>query len=371
MPRFFIALALMLIILMPAIAQDSPMTATTYRQAYVHQGPGITYLESDVLNAGIPVELVERNALGNWLRIQRSDNGVRVLDGWILSAYLNQTPEIQYGDLPITTLPDAAIENVSSQSAAEIYAQSVIPSISPAMLEIYELGQSLGNHPNVITKVGDSLSASDQYIQIFEEDAYNLGAYAYLEDTLLYYRDGTNRESVAAQIGMSSYVVFDPLWATNEACEANETPLACEYRITKPSIAFILFGPNDVRSMNETEYHEQMRLIVEETLDAGIIPVLFTFGVHPDDELYFQVMNFNIEILHLGAEYEIPVINLWAALQALPEYGLDEDHIHLLRSGFMVLKYDTGHESFYGTSLQNLLVLRTLYEIHQTIGANP
>lgn len=346
------------------------MTATTYRQAYVHEGPGITYIETDVLNPGIPVELVERNALGNWVHVQRSDNGIRLLDGWILSAYLNQTPELQYGDLPISDLPDAAPENVTSQSVAELYAQPVIPSISPAMLEVYELGQSLGNHSNVITKVGDSLSASDQYINVFEEDAYNLGAYAYLEETLLYYRDGTNRESIAAQIGMSTYVVFDPLWATHEDCQANESPLACEYRLMQPSIAFILFGPNDVRSMNETEYHQQMSLIIEETLNAGIIPVLFTFGVHPDDELYFQAMNLNLEILSLGAEYEIPVINLWAALQALPEYGLDEDHVHLLRSGFNVLKYDTGHESFYGTSLQNLLVLRTLYEIQQTLGAN-
>jgi hypothetical protein len=368
--HFLVTCIMLCLAIIPGLAQANPITATTYRQTFVHAGPNITYIETDVLNAGIPVEVVERNSLGNWLRVQRSDNGIRVLDGWILSAYLNQTPELQYGDLPIGDLADAAPENVTSQTLAEIYSQPLIPKISPAMLEVYAHGQELGNHPNVITKVGDSLSASDQYINTFEAEGYNLGAYSYLEDTLLFYRDNSDRESIAAQIGMSTYVVFDPLWATDERCDANESPLACEYRLTKPSLAFILFGPNDVRSMTEAEYHEQMRLIIEETMENGIIPVLFTFSAHPDDALYWQAMNFNVELLHLAADYEIPLINLWAAAQALPDYGLDDDHIHLTHSGFDVLKYDTGHESFYGTSLQNLLVLRTLYEIQESLGEN-
>jgi hypothetical protein len=361
---------ILFLMLSPSFAQESPITATTYRQTFVHEGPNITYIETDVLNPGIPVEVVQRNNLGSWVRVQRSDNGNLVLDGWILSAFLNSTPELQYGDLPISDLADAAPENVLSQTLAELYTQPLIPSISPAMLEVYAQGQELGNHANVITKVGDSLSASDQYINIFEAEGYNLGAYSYLEPSLLFYRDGTDRESIAAQIGMSTYVVFDPLWATDEDCEANESPLACEYRLTKPSVAFILFGPNDVRSMTETEYHEQMRLIVEETMETGIIPVLFTFSAHPDDNLYWQAMNFNLELINLVAEYEIPLINLWAASQALPDFGLDDDHVHLTHSGFDVLKYDSGHESFYGTSLQNLLVLRTLYEIQETLGEN-
>jgi hypothetical protein len=366
--RLLLLCAILLTLLSSSFAQESPITATSYRQTFVHEGPNITYIETDVLNAGIPVEVVERNSLGNWVRVQRSDNGIIVMDGWILSAFLNSNRDLQYGDLPISDLADAAPENVPSQTLAQLYSQPLIPSISPAMREVYAHGQELGNYPHVITKVGDSLSASDQYINIFEAEGYNLGAYSYLEETLLFYRDETDRESIAAQIGMSTYVVFDPFWATDEGCEANESPLACEYRLRKPSVAFILFGPNDVRSMTETEYHEQMRLIVEETIGDGIIPVLFTFSAHPDDSLYWQSMNFNLELMDLAAEYEIPLINLWAAAQALPDYGLDDDHIHLTHSGFDVLKYDTGHESFYGTSLQNLLVLRTLYELQEAIG---
>ncbi|MCB9452544.1 MAG: hypothetical protein H6672_13995 [Anaerolineaceae bacterium] len=349
--------------------QSIVFETTSYRQVFVYVGPSITYPQQvDILNPGVPVQVVERNSIGNWVRVQRWADGELMMDGWILSGYLNSVPELQYGDLPVTSLPDAAPENVNSPSLATLYQQPVIPTLSAAIREVFERGQAAGNHADVITKVGDSLSASVSYITIFSEDGYALGPYGYLEPTLLYYRDSTAGESIAAQIGMSTYVVFDPFWATDERCEPNESPLACEYRVKQPSVAFILFGPNDVRSMTETEYHEQMRMIIEETLAAGIIPVLMTFSAHPDAELYWQAINFNIELVRLTDEYEVPLINLWAAVQPLPEYGLDEDRIHLAPSGFTVLKYDTGHEAFYGISLQNLLVLRTLDEIRLSLG---
>ncbi len=59
----------------------------------------------------------------------------------------------------------------------------------------------------------------------------------------------------------------------------------------------------------------------------------------------------------------MPLINLWSAARALPNYGLDVDRIHMLTSGFDYLYYATGHEAWYGVSLQNLLALRMWYEI--------
>jgi len=236
------------------------------------------------------------------------------------------------------------------------------------MVEVYESGQELGNHSDVITKVGDSLSASTQYLTPFSRDDYILGPYDYLETALLYYGESAADDSIAAQIGMSSYAVFDAFWANNEDCEPNESPLACEYRLKQPSVSFIMFGPNDVRSMNDEQYAGQMRQIVEETIEAGVIPVVSTFSVDLDDELYWQAINFNRQLLAIADEYQIPLINLWAATTILPVYGLDEDRIHLKHSGFSNLKYDSGHEIWYGLSLQNLLALRTLHEIYMTLG---
>jgi hypothetical protein len=368
--RYCLFIIGMLLLFLPVSAQnmDAPIETTAYRQVIVYSGPGITFPEVTVLNAGIPATIVERNNIGNWVRVQRYDNENVVMDGWVISGYLNLPPELQYGDIPVNTeLADADTSTVDSASMAELYNLPIIPTLSDAMVEVFQRGQFVGNHADVITKVGDSLSAAEQYISIFSEAEYILGPYAYLESTLLYYRDSTAHDSIASQIGMTSYAVFDPFWADEEVCESGETPLACEYRLHKPSIAFIIFCGNDVRHMTDEDYGVQMQMVVEESIEAGVIPVLFTCSTHPVEEFFWQSINFNLRIKALAEHYEIPVINLWAAARHLPEFGLDEDLIHLRHSGFNFLKYDAGQEAYSGISMQNLLVLRTLHEIRTTL----
>ena len=103
--------------------------------------------------------------------------------------------------------------------------------------------------------------------------------------------------------------------------------------------------------------------IVEATLAQGVIPVLTTFSTHPDEEFYWVSFQFNGVLIDIANEYEVPLMNMWTASRELPDYGLDEDLIHLNHSGFEYLIYSTGHETYYGISLFNLLALRTLHEL--------
>ena len=348
-----------------------PYETTAYRRLIVYAGPGETHPQADILNPGVPVKIVERNHTGNWVRVIRTtEDGTVVMDGWVISAFLNQDENLKYSQIPVNrSLPDHVPDTIQDGvSIAELYSLPVMPELSDEMIEIYKRGQFLGNHSNVITKVGDSLSASDKYLTVFAQPDYDLGPYDYLEDTLNFYSASVSGTNVASRIGLSTYVVFDPLWADKDLCQPNESPLDCEYRIKQPSVSFILFGPNDVRSMTETEYGEQMRLIVEATLERGIIPVVFTFSADPDVELWWQSINFNRELMTIAEEYKIPVINLWVATRLLPEYGLDVDGIHLAHSGYFYLKLSNGDEAFYGVTLQNLLALRMLDEIRKTVG---
>lgn len=347
-----------------------PYETTAFRQLVMYQGPGYTHLQADILNPGLPIKIIERNHTGNWVRVIRTDGDTIVQDGWVESAYLNQDENLKYSEIPVNLdIPDHNPENSGEgEWVKELLALPIMPELSDEMVEIYKRGQFLGNHSNVITKVGDSLSVSDKYLTIFAQEDYDLGPYDYLEDTLNYYAESTAEASVAAKIGLSTYVVFDPLWADKEVCQPNESPIDCEYRIKQPSVAFILFGPNDVRSMNEVEYGEQMRMIVETTLERGIIPVVFTFSADPEVELWWQSVNFNVQLIQIAEEYKIPVINLFAATRWMPDYGLDEDGIHLAHSGYFYLKLSNGDEAFYGVTLQNLLALRMLDEIRKTVG---
>ena len=72
------AVLLCLLTLSSAAAQKStatpdpdPTMTTSYQQVVVYAGPGITYQQNNLLNPGIPAQIVERNAVGTWLHLQR------------------------------------------------------------------------------------------------------------------------------------------------------------------------------------------------------------------------------------------------------------------------------------------------------------
>lgn len=347
---------------------DSLHLIAPREQAIVRQGPGHTHLQVNQLDWQDTITILERNRAGNWLHIRVQRGAGVVIDGWVMTGHLILDEAVHLSEVPVNAnIPDANPSTVNSRSMARLYSVPVIPSVSGAMQEIFVRGQQLGNYRNVITKIGDSLSVSRIYLTSMSRGDHELGPYDFLEETIVYFGASMAEPSVASRIGLSSIAVFDPVWADAQLCESNESPLACEYRRKKPSVAFILFGPNDVRSMDDDRYGMQMRMIVEESLTAGVIPVLSTFSVDPDDEFWWQAINFNLVLVDIAAEYEVPIINLWSAARPLPDYGLDEDGVHLKHSGYENLYYATGHEAYYGVSLQNLLSLCMLDELRRAM----
>jgi len=117
--------------------------------------------------------------------------------------------------------------------------------------------------------------------------------------------------------------------------------------------------------VDEVTFAGQLRRIVDESLVAGVIPVLFTFSYNPQAELWPQAVNLNLAVTEVAAEKRVPVVNLWLAARILPDYGLDVDQIHLKNSGFGFIKFTGGNEAFYGVTLQNLLALSVLDEVRQ------
>ncbi|MEL7235099.1 MAG: hypothetical protein AAGK74_11410, partial [Chloroflexota bacterium] len=277
-----------------SLTQAADFTTTTaHSRVTLYSGPGHTYTPAGVLNPGLDIRVVERNTTGNWVRVQRLEDGNEIAqDGWIMLGFLNIPEELRFSEVPITARADADPDNIDSRSMRQLYSVPVIPEISERVVEIYEQGQVFERDPNTFTKIGDSLSADPFYLQIVGAEERVLGPYDYLEDTVDFYGANTDG-SVAAQKGLSTIVVFDPFWASGDICEPNESPLECEYRLRNPSIAFIMFGPNDVLSMDFERYGENMRQITEETIALGIIPVLSTFSYHPDHEQWWPSVEFN------------------------------------------------------------------------------
>ena len=198
-----------------------------------------------------------------------------------------------------------------------------------------------------------------------------LGPYDYLADTIAYFGASTSVDSTAAHVGMNTYTVLDPTWADKTICQPNELPLDCEYRRKRPSIALIMYGPNDVLHISDVEFDVQMRAIVDDTINHGIIPVLSTFSYDPNARMWNQAVQFNLRLIKIANDYHVPLINLWLAARALPAYGLDTDHTHMKHWGLDNLSFADGYVAFSGAALRNLLSICTLDEIRRTVILDP
>jgi hypothetical protein len=362
---------LMLCLRLPLSAQadsaPAPVQTVIIRHAVIHAGPGETYSQEGALYPGTTVTILERNMIGNWLHIQYGDpaNGTQA-DGWLITSALRLPSDFRLSSITINAdLPDADLSNINNESLAALYDIPIVPAISDEMAEVYKRGQSLGNHRRVITKVGDSVSANNLYLTPLSASQYDLGPYDYLKITAKFFGPSLKVNSAAALVGLTSFSVFDPAWS-RDRCQESESPLACEYRLKMPSVAFIMFGANDVGLLTTEQYETQMRQIVDETLSRGIIPVLSTFSADPDADTWSQAVQFNGILAQIAGDTNVPLINLWAAARALPGYGLGSDNAHLTESGAEI-NFASGYESRYGVSLQNLLALVTLDEIRKEI----
>lgn len=200
----------------------------------------------------------------------------------------------------------------------------VIPPISDSVIEIYQRGIAQGNNPNAFSKVGDCGSTPAWFLGDFDRGPkyYRLGDHTHLEPVIQEFQGSYGRTSLAAKSGFNASSVFAPMWSDRTQCEPNETPLACEYRNNKPVIAFITLGSNDV--WHQETFEDQMRNIIEFSIENGVIPVLSTKADNDEGD-----GSINATIAMLAYEYDVPLINYWQAVQPLPNHGLQEDGVHI------------------------------------------
>jgi hypothetical protein len=233
----------------------------------------------------------------------------------------------------------------------------VIPSLDPAILEIYQRGLERGNDPRAFSKLGDSETFTTWFLAPFDqsEDIYRLGEYEHLQDVIDYYAGSYARQSIAARPGFNASSVFAPMWADPELCESGETPIACEFRIHQPSVVFILLGTNDL--WHQEDYEAQMRRIIEYALEQGVIPVLGSKADNLEGD-----HSLNRTLYALSVEYRLPFWNFWAAVQGIPDNGLDEDNAHLT---FAPNHFDDPQAMRRAWPIRNLTALQVLYELMQ------
>jgi hypothetical protein len=264
---------------------------------------------------------------------------------------------------------DALLANPSS------YAAKITPGVRRAVKAIYQRGLKLGNNPRVFAKVGDCWSSEYwAYPQFGDGHGYDLGKFSYLSSVIHYYsvspREGVANSFVnhsqSAHAGMHLGAVFDPIWADPQVCKPNETPLACEFRVNKPSVLVEMMGVTDIVFFSAGEFDGLMQRLTRESLAQGVVPILST-APNPPGPFHDKRTKFNQITRGIAAANNLPLIELEAATDQLPDHGVDPDGVHptpysrFTRVAFIPERFREG------AVLWDFLALQSLHNVWQAV----
>jgi len=320
----------------------------------VRSAPGLSAEVVEELKAGTKLVISGRTSDGGWYQVT-TPNGQA---GWVWGNYLRVL--VDANTFPITG------EALQAPTVPAVNGTGVISNVGSTSRQIFERGQQLGNRRDVFSKVGDSLTVATFVLYPFGWGTYNLGPYQHLQTAVNFFSTTNAREgnsfanvSLAADNGWTTRDLLDPARARGGVCQAGETPLACEYRVVKPSVALILIGTNDVASVPVNEYAGNLQRIVQITIENGIIPVLSTIPTR----FGYDVTPYNQTIIQTAQANGIPLWDYWSAMQLLPNGGLSADGMHPSypsETDFAAAANFTGDNLQYGYVIRNLTALEAL-----------
>jgi LysM repeat protein len=309
-------------------------------------------LQSDVLaylDALTRLNVIGRTADSTWLQVVTPTGET----GWVTTAWtdvyvaLAKVPIITAALDAATVTPapaaspagtpgGAATDSAAPPTTAAPGVYNTISGISAHARQVFLQGQQLGNRANVFSKVGDSITLSAVFLFPIGDGQYNLHDYAGFQPVIDYFSAQRVRGSpnsfdnlpLAAKVGWRAQAVLTPGQGDPAVCQANETPLACEYRLVRPSVALIMLGTNDVVSTPDDQFEADMKQVIEFTLGKSIVPVLSTIPPLFRTGLDGRSEQLNVIITRLAREYDIPLWDYWSALQGLPNSGIGSDGVH-------------------------------------------
>ena len=248
---------------------------------------------------------------------------------------LTETPT----ELPtLTETPTETPTEVATEvPSGPVDTTPVIPTFSGGILSnlaaIFNDGAARGNHAGVFALAGDETALQSGYLDPFA----TAGAYILddsssgLQAIIDWYNqlpvgggNSFNSNGAAAGSGWKAQDLVTPFAADTGACLAGETPLSCEFRITQPAAVLISVGANDVLSGTDINaFRTSLTQAIQIAHDSGVMPILMTLpprldGVVTPD----QTRIYNEAIIDVANSAQVPVINIWRAVNSLPDNGL-------------------------------------------------
>lgn len=291
---------------------------------------------------------------------------------------------------------------------AEADSRAVVPAMGSAQVRrlrgVFRKGLERGNRSRSFIKVGDSISWTPLFLQGFSCGEERLGRQTHLRKTIRWYQglrlasissiancpgggdDPFGRDSTATRPyqftgwPLNSPPTYPGGLVADLRCGPLEAPLACESRLLKPSIALVMLGTNDASvSVPPESVRNHLAEISEWLITGGTIPVLSTLPPRLDTpERGGSASAYNSEILQLGREQRVPVIDLYRAFTArgMVAQGMSDDGVHPSTLGVnncwwqnpRCRSTDLRPSGLrFGHNRRNLLVLQTLERLRQRV----
>ena len=257
----------------------------------------------------------------------------------------------------------------------------VLPALDPATLanvrRIAAVGDQNGLRDDAFFKVGDSNSFDPAFLQRIGSSTYNpvtSGLAAYGPDVLqtwLKYR------SPVSVTGENSFERTGFAAVAGSNLFRMRATVGHEMAATRGGVALILAGTNDHWHYDAALFRGLLGQLVDELTAAGVVPVLSTI---PWDRFApghdHLIAAYNQAIADFADERKLPVVNLWRALEPLPNAGLKTGN-HPLARDFRHLSSspDSGRflpaDLLHGQNVRNLLTLQVLTQLRQQVFERP
>ncbi len=344
-------------------AQES-LHALTGERANLRSGPGREYPILLELPPNTPLILEGRSRSSGWALVQTEAQ----TQGWVLASALILERGVSLDLLAVSTViftnSDTALGQGMSNDPDRFvrYAARFSPEMYQTMLRVSQHGIKNGVRLNVFSAAGDCHVGDDWFMEFYKDGrAYDLGEFKHLKRVLDYYTTGSFLDPSQAQGGgFSSVHLIDPSWADPKVCNAHESPLACEIRVNRPAVLIIEVGLIDSSvGITPALYSQNLNRVLDETLSAGIIPILSTVPERPQYRLQAKALNQTIR--RIAEERGVALIDLAAAIDDLPRHGIDQDGMHL--SPGDAFQGADFHQMDNGFTVWNYLVLESLYKV--------
>ena len=239
----------------------------------------------------------------------------------------------------------------------------VLPVVSQTAREIYERGQTSGNDHRAFSKIGDGEISAEWFFTAFDLDEgyYDLGPYQNLHPVIEHFDGSFGRMGIAARRGFNTHLILDNFASHSDHCESGESPLNCELRLHQPAFAILSLGTNQV--WQPQEFHMGMMQILDILLSKNVVPILSTKGDNLEGD-----HSINRTIACLAQDYDLPLWNFWAAIQPLPNHGLQPDLEHLT---YGINDFDDPHAMQSAWALRNLTALQALNTVWRGVALQP